>query len=658
MEIMAISHRDVLLKQVIALGDKNKQTLGMLPEGAFHQHARNKTIIVAVENNNLAGYLLFRISQKKRLVNITHLCISDEYQSKGVAIALLQELKLKYQNLLSGMMLTCRADYERPSQLWEKFGFKARIRKRSKAKTGEYYLIKWLYDFGNTDLFSDLSLENPKIRVVLDSSILIPLSDNEASLANSEVAALNADWLEDEVEYAATQEIFNELNRDKDLPRAQKTRDFLKKYEVVHFKPDGRDRLVKDLKAYLPGETPNDISDRTQLAECIASGATYFVTLDKEILDISEPLYEKYGLDVLRPVQFVLLIDEASNSLDYRSFRLAGANYDSTKLRGEDIEDLVTDFCGVVVNERKQDLREIITSCVKDLKKGNVRVIRDKNSEAIGVYGIQFDHTGVSLDLVRIKRSSIAVVLFQQLVRDIILFSLHHDTKVVIINEANISEEQESILSTMGFTITNNKWQKLSLYGIRTLEQVLTDPNVEKQFDTTQLLQAINTSEAKDTIIVNLERKIWPLKISTVNIPVYIIPIRPFWASQLFDFYTADASLFGASESLAWSRENIYYRSVNPVTEKAPGRILWYVSSDEKVMGRSRGIVATSYLDEVYVDRAQEIFRRCKRFGVYQWKDIYKLANRSNLSKIKALKFSDTEVFKKIIHLKAIDHIM
>jgi hypothetical protein len=162
----------------------------------------------------------------------------------------------------------------------------------------------------------------------------------------------------------------------------------------------------------------------------------------------------------------------------------------------------------------------------------------------------------------------------------------------------------------------------------------------------------------KMTLMLELERKLWPLKITDITIPTYIIPIRPLWAAQLFDFHLANVSLFGAAESLAWSRENIYYRSINPVSEKAPARILWYVSSEEKVIGRSRGITATSYLDEVYVDRAKEIFRKYKRFGVYEWKDIYNLSGGAILSEIKALKFSDTEVFENIIDLDRINEIM
>src|SRR6218665_843734 len=248
MKFVFIDHRSELLNQVIALGDKNKATLGMLPEGAFYLHAKKKTILVAAEDGAVAGYLLYRISQRKRLVSITHLCVDKDFQGRGISITLLQNLKLKYENIFNGIMLTCRADYTYASSLWEKFGFKARDRRKSRAKIGDYYLIRWIYDFGNPTLFSGKLDDDKKIKAVLDSSVLIPLSENNI-LSNSGIEGLTADWLTEEVEFICTQEIFNDLNRDQDLSRAQRTRDYLRKFEIVSFKPDQRDILAEELLA-------------------------------------------------------------------------------------------------------------------------------------------------------------------------------------------------------------------------------------------------------------------------------------------------------------------------------------------------------------------------------------------------------------------------
>lgn len=658
MEIKAISHKDSILHEVIALGDKNKQTLGMLPEGAFLHHARKKTIIIAVENGKLSGYLLYRISQRKRLVSITHLCVADEYQGKGVSTALLHKLKSKYENLFSGIALTCRADYQHASKLWEKFGFKPRDKKPSRSKRGQYHLIRWIYDFGNPHLFSELHLDKQKVRAVLDSSIVIPLSENENLVP--EITALHADWLEDDVEYMCTQEIYNDLNRDENLPRAERTRKYLRRFDMAQFKPDERDQIAEDLKAHIPGKTPNDVSDRKQLAECIAAGIPYFITMDKGIHDLSEELSAKYRVDVLRPAEFVMLQDELYHSLDYKAFRLAGANYDLEKLKGTELEKLVDAFGGIVLNEKKSDLRGIISRCTTNTKGGGVKVIKNRQSEAIAMYGLQVTTTETCVELIRIKQTKVSTVLFQQIVRDIVLLTVNQKMSRVQITEPNIGDDERAILEIMGFVFLNNRWEKLCLSGIQSIDEVLINEHVKNLYDTQLIGKTVQSAPTPlgEILKIDFERKLWPLKLADADIPTYIIPIRPYWASQLFDFYLANTSLYGASESLTWSRENVYYRSVKPVSERTPGRILWYISSEEKFTGRSRGIAATSYLDEVTIDRTKAIFRKFKNFGVYEWKDIYNLANKEIMSEIKALKFSDTEVFKKIIPLERINEIM
>lgn len=655
----AISHRDTLLAAVIALGDKNSKTLGMLPEGAFLHHAKKKTIIVALDGQHLAGYILFRISQRKRLVSITHLCIHENYRSKGVSAELIKEVKKRYEHLFAGISLTCREDYKDASRLWEKFGFKPVHRKRSRSKE-EHFLIKWLYDFGNPDLFTYQAKEDAKVKALLDCSVLIPLSE-PLSINNTEAHSLHADWLQEEVEFVYAQEIFNELNRDLDKVRAAKTREFLKRYDAVKFKPDDRDDILSALENLKPGNSSNDISDRKQLAECVTSGVTYFITLDRDILDLNEELFKRYSLQVLRPADFILLIDEITNTFDYHSLRLAGANYETGKIKSDEIEKIVRVFWGQNRNERKSELRDAVIKCSSDPKNGIVRIVKDSLNNRIASYGVIVTENGLYVEFIRILKLKISLVLFQQLIKDLIILSLEKSLSVVIIKEDNFSEVQHSILSSMGFQQYDNAWKKISLSGLHTLEELSSNFLIRDHFDVESIVHKIQHSDEalKEVLKLELERKLWPAKISQILIPVYIIPIKPLWASQLFDYYIANSNLFGSRESLTWSRENVYYRSVKPVSERAPGRILWYLSSEDKsATGRNKGIVACSYLDEVYVDRAKDIFQKLKHYGVYEWADVYKLAKGQILSDIKALKFSDTEVFEKIVSLDKITQIM
>lgn len=658
--LKAISHRDELLSKVIALGDRNSKTLGMFPKGAFMDHAKKKTIIVAIDGNNLAGYILFRISQKKRVVSIAHLCIDEGYRKQGIPKLLLSEVKDKYKNLFRGISLTCREDYESASKLWRSQGFKPVNRKQSRSTRREHHLINWLYDFGNPDLFSHQEVKSTKVKALLDCSVIIPMSEAPTT-SNAEAHSLKSDWLTEEADFLYAPEVFNELNRDRDKTRASRTREFLKKYDTIKFKPEMRDQIIKSLESLKGGETDNDISDRIQLAECIASGTPYFITLDKEILDLNEELYRTHSLYVLSPTDFILMVDELSNTFDYYSFRLAGATYEQAKIKSNEITSIITIFSGVNGKEKQHELRDSIVKCASDAENGIVRVVKNSEGERVAVYSLLIEKNKLEICSIRIKKLRISLVLFQQLIRDIINFAVERQLLIVQVNDKQVSEAQQSILISMGFTHINGSWRKLTMSGVYTLRDLTSHALVKDNFDTPFIIDKISSTEGslKEFLKLELERKLWPAKISDISIPVYIIPIRPRWAGHLFDFFISNSNLFGANEELAWSRENIYYRSVKPVSEKAPARILWYLSSESKsVTGRSKGIAACSYLDEVYVNNVKAVFNKFKHYGIYEWRDVYKLANGKLLADIKALKFSDTEVFKKIVPLNRVHKIM
>jgi hypothetical protein len=55
-------------------------------------------------------------------------------------------------------------------------------------------------------------------------------------------------------------------------------------------------------------------------------------------------------------------------------------------------------------------------------------------------------------------------------------------------------------------------------------------------------------------------------------------------------------------------------------------------------------IRACSRLDEIVVDNPKELFRRFRRLGVYQWRDLKKMVANDPGKLLMALRFSDTEL--------------
>ena len=56
-------------------------------------------------------------------------------------------------------------------------------------------------------------------------------------------------------------------------------------------------------------------------------------------------------------------------------------------------------------------------------------------------------------------------------------------------------------------------------------------------------------------------------------------------------------------------------------------------------------IRASSYLDEVVVDKPKALFSQFRRLGIYRWEDVFNKANRQVDQDIMAFRFSNTEVF-------------
>ncbi|MFY0601072.1 MAG: GNAT family N-acetyltransferase [Cyclobacteriaceae bacterium] len=655
MRIEPIRDNEELLSQVVRLGTKNSKTLGHFPEGAYLQHAYLGYLICAYEDNILCGYILFSITQSKSTIRIIQLCISDDFRNKGVAKSLLDSLKNKYQNSLKGIVLSCREDYKEATQLWKKYGFKGADKVRSRSKK-ENYLIKWWYDFGNSDLFSLPNKVSKKLKAVLDANILIKLRTADETDETGSKFLMN-DWLIDEIDYYYAPEIFNEILRDKNNERARKSRSFVRSFIGARFDPNLRDQIFSQIRGIISGETENDISDKIQLSECIAAEITYFVTNDKKILEAERQISELYGVQILRPVDLILSLDQNNNKSNYLSTRIAGVNYDQSQLKSKEIEDLVDQFLTKDKHEKKHDLRNTITKTASDLSNCQVKTVRDKEGSRLAIWISEQESDRLCVPLLRTSKSKLSKTLFKQLIVQAINYACDTKKRSIVITDSFLDLEDSETLESLGFVFKNKEWTKITLSGIKTSDEIIEIDVIQSLFDKDRLIERLS-SPNKDGK-ANLEQMLWPLKLSNLNLPAYIVPIKPAWASELFDHFAANNSMFGAKAELAWNFENVYYRSINPVSETTPGRLLWYSSSSkDKNAIRTNAIVACSYLDEVHIGEAKKLFQKFKHFGVYEWKHIYKQAKYNSKGKIKALKFSRTEVFKNPVSFARVNKIL
>jgi predicted nucleic acid-binding protein/GNAT superfamily N-acetyltransferase len=647
------------LDAVISLGTKHSNTLGFMPVGGFHDHARKRWIIIAHKDNELLGYLLFRLGTRNSRISIAHLCVKPEHRGKQIAFKLLDHLKSKYEHSSTGIMLSCRKDYIQASKLWEKYGFVSKNEVRSRS-VEEKYLIKWWYDFNKTDLFSFYEQNPLKIRVLLDTNIVIKLRDSETS-EHEEVKALLADWIHEEVEYYFAPELFNEIHRDKNRTRAEITRKFIQaRFIEARLNKDDCLMIRNGLINILPGKTDNDNSDRKQLAECISSGIEYFITGDEPILSKRDAIEEAYNITILNPLEFVLEIDRIISSSNYHPIRLAGATHTSQRVDNKSIEKLIDKFLNKPNSESKLSFKALVNRVLQNVKNGDIRTVTCPINGEIAFWGYIILQDAVEVPFFRLANNNLKETLFTQLISEIVSVAIEKRKPFIRINDNQYSDEFLEILSNFGFVLSDGVWLKIALSGLIASKDLLNNyPYVSDYFgrDLFEQIVQLECGELKTKLLYEIERKLFPLKFSDLNIPCYIVPIKPYWAGQLFDRYISSSSFFGAVPEKIWNRENVYYRNVKPVTERAPARILWYAST-EKGFYRQNAIVAVSYLDNVSVDLVKKQYSRFKKYGIYSWGNVYQLAKNNIDNQIKALNFSDTEVFQRTIQFPKITEVL
>jgi predicted nucleic acid-binding protein/GNAT superfamily N-acetyltransferase len=659
MIIEYIDQHSKYLKDVIDLGSKSSNTLGFMPVGGFIDHAKKRWILIAHEDDKLLGYLLFRLGIKTSKISITHLCVKPEHRGTGVSKKLLNELKSKYYNSFAGIVLSCRKDYIEPNKLWKNYGFvnKREVRSRS---VDEHYLIKWWYDFNQADLFNYTDQNSQILRVLLDANIIIKLRDNTSD-EHYEVKALLADWLSDEVEYYFAPEFYNEIGRDKNRLRAETTRKFIEiSFKEARLNREEIPSIIEDLKSNLPGKTENDKSDRIQLAECIAAGIEYFITGDGPILAKRTEIQNKYDITILDPLEFILEIDKLTSKSSYNPSSLAGAIQTTQKAENKEIEKLLDKFCLKRFSESKNSFKKKVNKVLQNLKTGNIKTVTCPVNGDLAFWGYFFQPKGVEVPFFRFVESNLNMTLFSQLISEIINLAVLNGKPFIEISDDYFHKYQEQILSDLGFIKLEGSWRKIALKGlIKSTELIEKYPFVVDYLglDILNKTFQLENNELKTKLLLEMERKLYPLKFSDLDLPCYIIPIKPFWASQLFDKYISISIIFGAKPEKIWNRENVYYRNIKPVTEKAPARILWYASSAKGFI-RQKAIIGVSYLDDVSVDLVKKQYNEFKKYGIYEWNDLYKLAHKNIENSVKALKFSDTEVFEKIVPLRKITEIL
>ncbi|MES2458234.1 MAG: GNAT family N-acetyltransferase [Bacteroidota bacterium] len=643
------------LESICKIWGLNRATLGLMPRDAFKDCIAKKWILVAERSNQIVGYLQFRYTAKNQTLSIVHLCVDISSRGQRVSDLLLDKLVDDFKFKARGIKLNCRSDYAQAISFWTRYNFQPKGKLPSRGNNPNVHLVVWWFNFGREDLFS--IQKNDKIKAVLDFNIIAKLMDiSVADGVRDEIIQLQSDWLVSEVEYYQTSETTSEIFRDANTVRRDRSKSFLKDFPELNIDKPSIKLVESELLGIFPGVSDNDRSDRRQVAEFILSGFPYFVTLDDGIIKQSKEILNTYQRKVVTPSTLISEIDLSINAEDYYPNKLSGNNFSLSKLRPDDREEIDNLFLNTGAGEKKS----VFISTVNDLiakPTGCVQVIKEAD-KIVALFGYFEVEELFVVPVIRTKQYSLRQTIFIQNVNDLVKLAINKTKSFIVIDDRYLTSIEKEILVNSGFFLQDDVYIRGIKSGIYQIGELATELNIisKKIPELKNLISAISGESNLEALA--LEKLLWPLKISDADIPCFIIPIKPHYAKELFDTKAAKAELFGVQPTLIWSKENVYYRNINPNVEKSPARILWYASSDVNST-RQKGIVCSAYLNEIVVGPAKEVFKKHEKFGVYSWKrDISKLVKEVATKPIKVLRFSDSESFPNVIPLAKVKQVL
>jgi GNAT superfamily N-acetyltransferase len=613
------------------LGRSSRGTLGFLPEEALLKLLSKGWVYGALTpEGTLVGYLIF--ARYTHLFRITQLCVSKSHRGQGIGRILLDVLK-KSATTQSVIKLRCRRDFP-AHHMWPKLGFIAVDEGPGRSAAG-YPLTLWSYKIAQDD---ELGLwradtDDEAVDVVIDAQVFFNFDEPDAPSTLISKGLLN-DFLVDSLKLWITDELFNEINRKQSVEERNRSRARAHGFGRIEYDPKQFEHFIVSLQSILPYRTDSEKSDIHHLAKTSASAIRTFVTKDERVLRKADAIRDLCGITILHPVALITSLHEEAQRISLSPSRVSGLRLSWKRSQKSDIELL----CSRPLKDTtfgKARLRERLLSFSADPTKYCIDLLHiDQEAVAYRVLDRSMPEV-LSVELADVVQSANEELFANFLIADCLALAAEENRSVVNFARPGTPNHFDPSLAAMGFIQCAGAHQRIVLTRAYA-ERPLLDGIMGLANETIATLASASDAE--------FERACAPTVCS--SLPCFLVPIKPSFAMGLIDRNQSASDLFGGDPTVLLRWENVYYRSKNRHHMlKSPGRILWYVSSPVKE------IVAISHLDEVSLGLPKELFKRYRKFGILEWRDVFELCNKDVHREIMALKFSQTFCFRNRIPL-------
>lgn len=221
--------------------------------------------------------------------------------------------------------------------MWPKLGFAPIGSKPGRGADGTE-LTFWWHDLHAEDLFTPFEDADDRLRVVMDCNIFRDLHDTSEE-RNQEAKFLRADWLAGQIELCVVNELFIELDRFLLAHPREPLRRDAGRYRSLEHDAHRADSIYDEVKQIFkhPSPTLRQASDMRHVAMSAAAEAEVFLTRDDEVLGHAAEIGERYGLQVMRPVDLISRFNETEQAALYQPARFASTDIQKVRPRPDDL---------------------------------------------------------------------------------------------------------------------------------------------------------------------------------------------------------------------------------------------------------------------------------------------------------------------------------
>jgi len=610
-----------LLRRVIDLGNgPAKQRLGFLPDEGFSDRARKGTLLAAVEDERLLGYVLYDLP--RRSITIRHLCVDIEARGRGVAKRLIESLASRHEHRQQ-IDLWCRDDYEL-AEMWMALGFRAQGNRPGRSKEG-HTLTAWIFELEDPSyptLFDDRQTE--RAIAALDHNVFLDLHLDVSQRAQArESQYLLEDWVADDVELCVTDEVFREIYNHPNPQERALEHAWANQYRKISKPDDNWEDLLDEVAGLAPKAGK---ADHRHLARAVAAGADYLVSRDSGLLDAAEALEDALGLAILPPAALIARLDKERSDDPYQPVALAGTEFKQLSPTAEMHEEVLSILLNNADGERRSELANRLRPIFAD-RNHAVQIVQAADGRIVGGFARCIIDKRLEVSLIRVVTQHGSMALARQLV-----FAQRKHAADLRLGEVRITDPHPSkgiqeALKNEHFEENGDIWTSFVKVGLANIAE-------------------IDLQHPSPMTPTEYEDRYWPVKIVGAGVPCYLVPIKLPFAEELG---LTEQNLLPRQQGLGLDREHVYYRKIKNDRGIAPGaRIFWYVSGNPPAQRRG-SIRAVSQVAEVVRGRPRTLHARFERFGTYSVEQVLECAEGTG--EVMAIRFINTELLERPIDL-------